>query len=124
MKQARLDFFLASTSILDIVRKCEINISYRSDHSTIELQLLLNNFIRSKGVWKFNNSLLENPNYLNLVNNIISEEKSHYARPIYYPEYIKQNTDFEMTIDHDLFLETLLLYIRGETIKFGTTEKK
>ena len=41
--------------------------------------------------------------------------KLHYARPIYHPE---------MTIDNDLFLETLLLHIRGETIKFATTEKK
>ena len=74
VKQARLDFFLVSTSILDIVKKCDININYRSDHSTIELQLLLNNFIRGKGFWKFNNSLLENPNYLNLVNNIRRRE--------------------------------------------------
>ena len=86
--------------------------------------MLLNNFIRGKGIWKFNNSLLENPNYLNLVNNIIDEEKLQYARPVYHPEYIKQNTDYEMTIDHDLFLETLLLRIRGETIKFATNEKK
>ena len=124
VKQARLDFFLVSTSILDIVKNCDINISYRSDHSTIELQLLLNNFIQGKGIWKFNNSLLENPNYLNLVNNIIDEEKLQYARPGYHPEYIKQNTDYEMTTDHDLFLETLLLRIRGETTKFATNEKK
>ena len=124
VKQARLDFFLVSTSISDIVKKCDINISYRSDHSTIELHLLLNNFIRGKGIWKFNNSLLENPNYLNLVNNIIEEEKLQYARPVYHPEYIKQNTDYEMTIDNDLFLETLLLRISGETTKFATNEKK
>ena len=29
-----------------------------------------------------------------------------------------------MIIHHDLFLETLLLQIRGETIKFATTQKK
>ena len=31
---------------------------------------------------------------------------------------------FEMTIGHDLFLETLLLRIQGETIKFASVQKK
>ena len=124
IKQARLDFFLASSNIIDIVRKCDINISYRTDHSTIELELLLNNFNRGKGIWKFNNSLLKNLNYLKLVNDIIDEEKLQYACPVYSLEYLRDQTDIEMTIDHDLFLETLLLRIRGETIKFATTEKR
>ena len=38
VKQARLDLFLASTSLLDITKKCSINSSYRSDHSPIELE--------------------------------------------------------------------------------------
>ena len=50
MKQARLDFFLASSNILDIVNKCETRISYRSDHSAIELSISLNKFTCGKGI--------------------------------------------------------------------------
>ena len=74
VKHARLDLFLASSNILDITNNCEIRISYRSDHSVIELDLMLNQFSHDKGLWKFNNSLLECPHYLNLINNVIKEE--------------------------------------------------
>ena len=73
IKQARLDMFLASNNISDICSKCNIRTSYRSDHSAIELEIILNKFSCGKGVWKFNNSLLENPNYLELVNKLIEE---------------------------------------------------
>ena len=43
---------------------------------------------------------------------------------MYEPNYVKNTfTNFEMTIDHDIFLEMLLLRIRGETIKFVTAPK-
>ena len=110
VKQARLDLFLASSNILDITNTCEIRASYRSDHSTIELEMKINKFLQSKGLWKFNNSLLECPEYVDLINGIIEEEKVKYAIPVYNLDFLKDNfTSFEMIIDHDLFLETLLL---------------
>ena len=125
VKQARLDMFLASSNILDITNTCDIRASYRSDHSTIELEMKINKFLQGKGLWKFNNSLLECPEYVDLVNGIIVEEKLKYAVPLYNLDFLKNNfTNIEMIIDHDLFLETLLLRIRGETIKFATTQKK
>ena len=85
----------------------------------------INKFLQGKGLWKFNNSLLECPEYVDLINGIIEEEKVKYAIPVYNLDFLKDNfTSFEMIIDHDLFLETLLLRIRGETIKFATTQKK
>ena len=40
-------------------------------------------------------------------------------------DYLKNTfTNFAMVIDHDLFLEMLLLRIRGKTIKFATAQKK
>ena len=78
--------------------------------------------MQGKGLWKFNNSLLECPEYVDLVNEIIVEEKLKYAIPLYNLDFLKNNfTNVEMTIDQDLFLEILLLRIRGETIKFATT---
>ena len=125
IKQARLDMFIASSTILDIINKCEIRLSYRSDHSITELEILLNKFNHGKGVWKFNNSLLENTKYLNLINKIIVEEKQKYAIPLYSVEFLNENySDIQFTIDNDVFSEMLLLRIRGETIKFATFEKK
>ena len=125
IKQARLDMFLASSNILDICNNCDIKTSYRSDHSAVELEIILNKFSCGKGIWKFNNSLLENPEYLALVNKLIEEEKQKYAVPIYTIEYIRNNySDIQLTIDPDTFLEVLVLRIRGESIKFATHEKQ
>ena len=117
--------FLASSNILDICTKCEVRTSYRSDHSPVELEIMLNKFSCGKGIWKFNNSLLENPDYLELVNKVIDEEKFKYAIPLYAMEYLKnQSNEIQMTIDPDTFLEMLVLRIRGETVKFATHEKQ
>ena len=102
VKQSRLDFFLASSNILDIVKSCHVKLSYRSDHSMVELELILNHFISWKGIWKFNNSLLFIPTYVELVNKIINEEKLKYAVPVYNPNQIINTSDkIEMTIEDD-----------------------
>ena len=121
VKQARLDFFLTSNTMSDIIDNCYIRHSYRSDHSIIELSITLNNFEKGKGVWKLNVGLLKNPDYVNLVNRIIEDEKLKYALPVYNIEYIK-NTDKKLnfSIDPDKFLEMIYLRVRGETIKFAS----
>ena len=60
LKQARLDYFFISHCFSDLVTKCEIKSSYRSDPSIIEMQFALSKFTIRKGVWKTNNSLLYN----------------------------------------------------------------
>ena len=59
----------------NIIDSCEIRSSYRSDHSIIEIHIVISKFKIGKGIWKFNNSLLKNKDYLELVNKIIQEEK-------------------------------------------------
>ena len=125
VKQARLDFFLASTNMVDVIKNCDISLSYRSDHSIQKLDIILNNFKRGKGLWKFNNSLLENKDFLTLINHIINEEKLKYALPVYDLKYLERSySPISMTIEPDTFLELLFLRIRGETIKFASTLKK
>ena len=77
-----------------------------------------------KGIWKFNNSLLYNKEYLNLINQAIEDEKIKYAIPVYSLDFIKNNYNIQLTIDHDTFLEMILLRVRGETIKFSSFVKK
>ena len=91
------------------------SISVRS--FVIELELFLNKFTVGKGIWKFNNSLLKNQDYLNLINNAIDDEILRYAIPIYSLQFLKQiPPNITFTIDNDLFLEMLFLRIIGDTI--------
>ena len=75
VKQARLDYFLLPNSLTDIVETIDIKPGYRSDHSIVEMQININKFSQGSGIWKFNNSLLKNQDYLNLINKVIIEEK-------------------------------------------------
>ena len=68
-----------------------------------------------------NTALLKNSDYLTLVNDKIDSEIIHYALPIYNIDTLKDvpESDIQFTIKDDLFLEVLLMKIRGETIKYS-----
>ena len=85
IKQARLDFFLISDNLLPCINNSTIEPSYRSDHNSVILQLKFNDFIKGKGLWKFNNSLLYNKDYVKL----IKKKKSHFrpTDPSYFLHY-------------------------------------
>ena len=91
LKQARLDYFLTSNTIADMIDSCNIKPSYRSDHSIIEIKISISDFVFGRGTWKINNSLLENKDYLSLVNNIIDEENEKYCLPIFSIDHIKES---------------------------------
>ena len=91
-----------------------------------ELDLVLNSFTKGKGIWRLNCSLLKDPDYLNCVKNCITEVKKQYAIPIYRLDNIDkiENKEIKFTISDKMFLEMLLLNIRGNTIKFSSRVKK
>ena len=125
-QQARLDYFLVNTSFLDQIENSTILPGYRSDHSFLQINIIFTKFIRGKGVWKFNTSLLQNIDYVNTINNIIDLEKYFYAIPVYNLQYLKtiEDSEIQFTISDSLFLEVLLSKIRGETVKFSSGLKK
>ena len=122
-KQARLDFFLVSFECLLFTEASKIIPGYRTDHSGIILELTLDHDIeRGKGYWKFNNSLLKDNSYIKIVKETISEVKQTYlANDNGNNENTQQE---EFNINDQLFLETLLLMIRGNTIKYSSFKKK
>ena len=126
IKQARLDYFICSNTMIYLVTDCNIKPGYRSDHSAIELKIKLNNFTRGKGVWKFNCSLLKDPDYLALINKTIDQEKINYAAKVYNINKIPElsNENIHLTISDCLFLENILVQLRGETIKYASYKKK
>ena len=64
LKQGRLDFFLISHSLSNLVENCTIKPGYRSDHSIVLLELKFNPFNRGHSLWKFNNNLLTDKEYV------------------------------------------------------------
>ena len=126
LQMSRLDYFLLSESLHCSVNKCLIEPSYRSDHSMIILKMSFTNFIPGRPLWKHNNSLLTDIDYLNTINNKIHEIKCQYALPVYNFENINLIPDnqLQLTIDDQLFLEVLLMEIRGKSISYSCYKKK
>ena len=79
LKQARLDYFLISSDLVNYVKNCEIGISYRSDHSPVSLLINFVDQPRGRGTWKFNNSLLSDPEYINIVKECIADINTQYV---------------------------------------------
>ena len=106
IKQARLNYFLITKAMADMIDSCNIKPSYRSDHSIIEIKITMDNFIQGHSTWKFNNSLLKNSDHLDLIGNIINEEKLKYCLPVC--NYIHDSfNNLQFSIDDDTFLEML-----------------
>ena len=125
-KCSRLDYFLVLESILAMNPISEIHNAYRSDHNSIKLSILKSTQKRGKGLWKMNNALLENRNFVQMIRDEINLIKATYALPIYSEDFIMaDNGEFlELTISDTLFLETLLCQLRGQIIKFSKNVKR
>ena len=111
--------FLLNETCLEYVMDTNINPGYRTDHSSILLKLKFINNARGRGYWKFNNSLLKNKDYIKLVKDTIQEVKDTYKTN---DEQASYNTEF--SINDQLFLETLLMIIRGNTIQLSSFNKR
>ena len=125
-KQARLDYFLISENMRQFVKKSEIESGYRSDHSVVILELNFTNFKQGRSYWKHNNSLLSDIDYINQINEKILEVKQQYALPVYNLEDLDKipNEEIQFTINDQLFLDVLLMEIRGKSISFASFKNK
>ena len=66
--KSRIDYFLIWRSLSCDVKQVEIRISVAPDHNAIFLSIdVKNDFNRGPGLWKFNNTLLEDNNYKELI---------------------------------------------------------
>ena len=103
----------------------EVVPEYRTDHSGIILRLKLQDSEIGRSYWKFNNSLLEDKKYIEQVKNTIKEVKTTYLINN-ENNNIKDISDYDLNfnIGDQLFLETLLMMIRGNTIKYNFIKKR
>ena len=78
----RLDFFLISTSMEQLVDRVVKLPTYKSDHSPVRLVINESFHQRGKSYWKFNTRLLKDQEYLETINNLldIQLEQSEYYK--------------------------------------------
>ena len=65
-----------------------MNIDLNIEHSNTVLELQFSDVKHGKGLWKFNNSLLHDINYINCINEKIDEIIRQYCLPVYDIEYV------------------------------------
>ena len=121
-KMSRLDYFLISEDLIDNVTDAEIIPGYRTDHSLITLDLCLFKNTKGKGFWKFNNSLLHDKTYVNLVKQCIQETVDQYRTDSALNEFDPKTVPF--SVSDSLFFDTLKLMIRGKTIPYCAKKKR
>ena len=128
-KKARLDFFLISETLFPQVMESKIISGYRTDHSLVVITLGVNKTKKNRTFWKFNNSLLKDPNYVSTIKEVIKNTKTQYIDKNQNEQNDVEienipNSVIKFTINEQLFLETLLMEIRGKTIAYSTFKKK
>ena len=126
-KQSRLDFILVSEDFLSYPCNTSIETGYRTDYSCPTLEIKLLDITRGRGFCKFNNSLLYDHNYSSMVKGMIKENVKQYATSI--PSNFATLSrvelfDIKLNINDQLFLEILMMGIRGKTIPFASNKKK
>jgi hypothetical protein len=67
-----MDLFLG-LFIEAFITEADIDVAYRSDHSPVYIELNFSEHRRGKGTWKFNNSLLYDKEYINIVKECIKD---------------------------------------------------
>lgn len=126
VKQGRLDYFLISHDLVSCVDGSSFGVSYRSDHTPVILALKKVQFVRDRPLWKFNNSLLKDKEYVEIVKKVISEVKKQYVLPVYNYDNIDEVSPemLQFQISDQMFFEMILLEIRGKTISYSSYKKK
>ena len=99
---------MISRSISSCVKNVEIRASIAPDHKSVFLNIeVKNEFIRGPGLWKFNNTLLEDENYKVLIE-------------FYYPQIL---TKYPEVVDKQLLWELINMELRAKTIKYSKQKR-
>ena len=69
----RLDYFLVSSNLVNIIRNCKITTGFRSDHSLVYFDLIIDKQPRGSGYFKLNNSVILDQDYQNKIKQSIQE---------------------------------------------------
>ena len=104
----RIDFCVISRSLSSCVKNVEIRTSIAQDHESVFLNVeVKKEFIRGPGLWKFNNTLLEDKNYKGLIE-------------FYYLQILNKYSE---VIDEQLLWELIKMELHAKTIKYSKQKR-
>ena len=105
----RIDFFLVAKNLTLSVKSTRIYPSIAPDHDAISISLSLPNLCpRDPGFWKFNNTLLNDEQYVSRVRDTYSQARNYYGH----------------LTDKRLFWEMIKMDIRSATISYSKRKCK
>ena len=125
-KAGRLDMYFVSDELLNSIIETDIIPGYRTDHNIITLSIQ-NKQPKGNGLWKFNTSHLSDDEYIKIVKTCIIDTLKQYAVPLYDDGLYNDHKYYEflqLTISDSLFYETLIMMIRGVTVKYSKQKAK
>ena len=109
LQQSRLDYWLVTNTLIGKTVECNIGISFLSDHNLININLNITKVARvGKGLWKLNNSLLQDQEYVTQIETCID----------------KHVTDLQAIGDKRLAWEYLKMVVRRESISYSIARAK
>ena len=109
IQQSRLDYWLVSDTLMNRIQSCTIDLSFLSNHNVVKLCLVVDKeLLRGRGIWKFNNTLLNDDEYVKLITQLITN-----LQP-----------DLDIIEDDRLAWEYLKMCVRRETITYSVKRKK
>ena len=135
-KEARLDYFIVDTSLASYIQLVGVSGPFTSnfDHRPIMLNLDFNKVKRGPGYWKFNNAMLEEPDFIIKVREQIAWTLYEYQKletpqsvPLSFREIScmspEEQFKIELSINPHQFIEFLLFSIKGVARKYGQARK-
>jgi exonuclease III len=99
--QSRIDMIFIKENLLNILLNTTIEAGFMSDHNFTTITLKTSNNVRGKGAWKFNNNMLKDKIYVNMVKTLIAKEiddNKHYEDKGFLWDYLKMRIRSETMI--------------------------
>jgi len=121
-KQSRIDYFLISETIMNEVENAIIKPGYRSDHSMVEIVFKFFDQKPGPGMWRFNNSMLRDPQFVHEMKECIKNTVQQYRNNNDNAGIPDEQASF--VINDQLLFEIIKLQIRGKAIAYGSAMKK
>ena len=107
--KSRIDFFLIAKDLTVNIKKSEILPAIAPDHNAIFISLTLpNKCPRDPGFWKFNNTLLKDPQYIDKIRYTYTQASAYYGH----------------LTDRRLFWKMIKMEIRSATITYSKNTSK
>ena len=90
-KFSRLDMFLINVGYMSFVNNCSMTLGFKTDHSFVEMDLVFEEIVRGRGLWKLNSAHIEREDFVEIIYNTVEKSlaKTNYCKPDVIWEILK-----------------------------------